>query len=266
MSIPVTCFDSIDRQVSQSSDFISAKKNAAIFGSLAVNVVKGKGYNPIKKNGKKYQSNFIARECANDKRKAKLTSAKNYDLLLSVTKGKYILNPNFDGAQAAKYQSVAGNLAKVVYGDDKRDQPILYYTPKSIADSIRKGELNYESNIMQWDNGLFIDDGDTFNNTYPGFKIDPFNKLFYNKCVNKKSNMNTGFYPWTRNLTSLINKDTNYYWKIANAQPLTGFIYPQQVALWLSLPVKSDFLPVINGSNDPRIILDKYCEGKGRIN
>ena len=108
------------------------------------------------------------------------------------------------------------------------------------------------------------------NGLVPGFIIDPSNTIFYEKCIGTNLNINADVPPWlTDKLANVTFKNTLYYWKGVNAQPLTGYSFPQPISLNYQAPDPSGkYLPLIPGTSNSNNtdILDAWCKGLSAIN
>ena len=68
-------------------------------------------------------------------------------------------------------------------------------------------------------------------------------------------------------------RNSKYYWKGVNAQPLSGFSYPSKVPLYFQGPhidkTNDKFAPIINtttSSSYSDILLSEWCSGLHAIN
>jgi hypothetical protein len=103
------CFDTnINTMRNTSSDFTNIKRQSVLYADVALNINKLGNANPVKINGHTYNNNYYATDC--------LKSAKNYSLLLDITKGRRYVNPVYLSTSVPLISSVplseswSGNL------------------------------------------------------------------------------------------------------------------------------------------------------------
>lgn len=179
------CFNSVNQTITNASDLIHSKRQKTIYRDLSQNTTSALGPNPIKLNGRRYNSNFIVKG-GGVGNNACLASTKNYELLLDLAKGKRFSNPVLDGNTATTDEHWVGNILHIDYTNNNinplEDNEITY--------SLLCGESEYA--------------------------IDPEQRMFYPDCN----------IPFIKSVGVIDFRNTNYYWKALNAQPLTGMRYP----------------------------------------
>jgi hypothetical protein len=215
------CFDLLGDSHSDASDYIRGKKQKTIYSELVHNSsTPNIGPNPVKKNGYKYNMNFGISEpvcpgapdpeCVG----GCLKFAKSYELLLDVTKGKFLGNPVMSDANAHEGQMWSGNAITVSYGS----YPV-------VDTSFGAGDFNQVLFPIDYCN---VDC--SWSGQWPGVIIDPCYQIFNdqkgNACEAEK-----GIPLWLRNtgVTTPLTRSSNYYWKMVNSQPLRGMRYPGPV-------------------------------------
>lgn len=246
------------RTIVNASDRISAKRDAIIYRELVNNVdVTGAIAINKKINNVNYQDNFYTVDCSGS---IQLAAAKNYDLLLSVTKGKRFNNPTLDGASTrAVPTSQDGNHLRVVY-DCSTNVPIrkLVYSDcgPSVGASCEIGTSGPEVN-------------DTYNEwprsygtaAIPSYIIDPSYNIFYTECESDVS-------PWkNKDICDVSFQEMPSYWRAANAQPLSGMSYPSKVTFNVQYPQPySDSFPYpprprpVNPADTAKELHEAWCK------
>lgn len=213
------CFDNFNSMES-SSDYINRIRQTTIYNNWACKSFSAGGEtNPVKKNGYRYNDNFGITKITNTQEGC-LKFAKNYDLLLDITKGNmYAIDSvynKFDSYQDA----LSGNFYSVDYS--KNNVNVVVDT------SYNAGNTN--KIIFPIQNA---DEADiSWNGIYPGVIVDPSSNIFYDNCSNK-NNKNS----WTK-LVEIDFQHTNFYKKALESTPLNGFRYPAQV----NFPIQSNYL------------------------
>jgi len=214
------CFDLLGDSHSDASDYTRGKKQKTIYAELVKNSsTPGIGPNPVKNNGFKYNMNYGISEPACPAAPADcvggcLKFARSYELLLDVTKGKYLGNPVMSDANAHEGQMWSGNAITVSYGS----YPV-------VDASFGAGNFNQVSFPIDYCN---VDC--SWNGSWPGMIIDPCYQIFNDQngivCEADKA-----IPLWLRNTgtTTPLTRSSNYYWKMVNAQPLRGMRYPGPV-------------------------------------
>lgn len=189
------CFDTFI-PLSNSSDYLNTTRQKTLFKEVNYNVKNFNTANPKKKNGFSYNNKFSVRKTNNDK--GCLVSAKDYNLLLDITKGKTITaNQNI---------SCNGNT------DIKMNAPIF---------DAWSGNL-YSVNYSEHGVGSILQ----FDQTNCVYDVDPNNELFYQPCPSTEL---SGIPPEWFNVVDISFNNTAYYIEANRAQLLNGFNYPEQV-------------------------------------
>ena len=86
---------------------------------ISNDIYKYKESNPVKKNGVRYDKLFGVCGCGEeDSDNTVLLTAKNYDLLLDITKGKYFSNPTLGNAPSA-WEMWSGNTYVMDYSNNE---------------------------------------------------------------------------------------------------------------------------------------------------
>lgn len=220
------CFNSVDQTIINASDLIHSKRQKTIYKNLSENTNSSAGPDPIKLNGSRYNDKFIVKGGAGNN--ACLASAKNYELLLDLAKGKRFINPVLDGGSVDTDELWFGNVLEIDYSGNNIT-PVL-------------------NNIMSNDVGCGAAE----------YTIDPLQNMFYPSC-------DTSF---IKSVSDVTFRETNYYWKAINAQPLNGMRYPAPIRIG---PQNTDATTTTfeNYAPIPRItvptVLDDWCECKHAI-
>ena len=195
-----------------------------------------------------YNNNFIVKGGGDNY--ACLVSAKNYDLLLDLTKGKRFANPVLDGAGASTTDLWVGNVLELDYNTNE------IIPVKSIDISGTTIQDGSDNSILF--PSPCLNDCSWNSTGYPGFTIDPSYKMFYPLCDT----------PYIQNVCDVSFTNTNYYWKAVNAQPLNGIRYPAPIRIGFqntdeNTIVYQVFAPTPQGNNS---ITTEWCDGKDAIN
>lgn len=248
------CFNSLNRTVTDSGDYISKKKQTTLYQTLSNNISKYGIPSPLKNNIRYDDSFGVSNSGSNT-----LLYAKNYNLLLDVTKGKYFSNPILSGSAAsASNEMWSGNTYLMDYSNNNinvlsgwnygtlTSGSISSVTPITIP-IIGGAGANPTSSII--DNSW---------NCAPGYTVDPDNTLFYNYCtkINKGS-------AWVKYI-DISFQYTNYYWKAANAQPLQGMSFPSKISFDNQTSSTSNYLPDTSQTNYS--VNEYWCKGANAIN
>ena len=212
------------KTIINASDKITAKRDAVIYKELVNNV---EDFGAIAQNKKinnvNYQDNFYTSDCSGS---TQLAAAKNYDLLLSVTKGKRFNNPTLDGASTRSIPiSQNGNHLRVTY-DSSTKIPIYKLgfsndnckTPV-IGDPWVIGSSGPEpSDTNCWPRTSCNKEA-----AVPSYIIDPSYTIFHTNCDSNVS-------PWKGdNICDVSFQEMPSYWRAANDQPLMGMSFPSKV-------------------------------------
>ena len=247
------CFNTLNKTIVNSSDLTSSRRQTTMYKEIAKNSTSVAGPDPVKKSGSTYNDNFIVKGTAAD---PCLAAAKNYELLLDITKGKRFANPLLDGASAAKYEMWVGNVLEANYHENG-------VVPIRGLDASAGGTIEDASNNAIIFPSPCIDDCCWNNTAYPGYTIDPSQNLFYAVCDDSDK-----LAPYIRTVCDVSFRNTNYYWKAASAQPLSGMKYPAPLKLRFqdtntSTPIATKFAPLQSGSGT---ISGEWCAGKHAFN
>ena len=187
--------------------------------------------------------------CEEDSNYPVLLTAKNYDLLLDITKGKYFSNPTLGNAPSA-WEMWSGNT----YVMDYSNNDILPVHGFTDGDTIQYSDNSHIPSIGDIP-GPFFEGMDNSMNGY-GYTVDSSNILFYSKCADANNKL-----AWM-NYIDISFQDTQYYWKAINAQPLAGMSYPSKITIKQQEPKETPFSPVVNDIS----INDAWCAGLNKIN
>lgn len=120
-----------------------------------------KGPNTRKKNGYRYNKNFISKRYKNPNDTStyqyRLASAKSYDLLLDITKGKRFSNP-VNNVGHNRYKTWGGNVMQVDY---KKKIPYKKFSHTSVKNNSNTLylpiilDISISSNIVDHQNNIF---------------------------------------------------------------------------------------------------------------
>ena len=269
------CFQALNKTINDAGELTKKYRQETIYKELQENAkpTSDGGFesiNPLKNNGSRYNDNFLAKAgTASGVRKFKLAQAKNYELLLDVSKGKRFNNPLLNPA-AGKAQMLAGQFLKVKY-DLENAPPIQAFIWTQITAGDRLPDMaRSTSNRIVFPVGEPIY-YDWNSNSAPGHIIDPKNKIFYAQCYKATTEQQLQqFPPWLKNTVVLTNTWTDYYWRAVNAQPLHQFQYPCEINLWFEdqkinkdSPSKEIDLEEVDYT--PAELSAKYCSGSNKI-
>ncbi len=214
------CFH-LPNTIENGGDYIKKKKQKTLYRTLSNNVTYYNDSNPLKKRSR--YNDLYGVSMGIDCSGGVLTYAKNYDLLLDITKGKHYtdyLNSDYGLNTDYKWQMWAGNTYLVDY-NEKNIDPLKFITIDSSGsnkiNSYNSGKLPYQP----YDYGDSSTDID-----YPGFIVDASNVLFYTECKELTQTPS-----WNKFVDISFN-DTNYFWKGKNSEPLQGFNYPRKINIF----------------------------------
>ena len=255
MGISNKCFNSLNKTIVDSGDYIKKKKQTTLYTNISNNIAKYGVPSPLK-NNVRYDDSFGISSCSDNS--GVLLYAKNYDLLLDITKGKYFSNPNFGSGAPASWEMWSGNTYIIDYSLNNINVlsgwDYSTITPGSIISNVTPitiptiGGPGANPTSMITDNSW---------NCAPGYTVDPSNTLFYYKCAG----INKG--PAWVNYIDISFQHTHYYWKGVNSQPLQGMSYPSKISFSQQNPNPTDFLPVV--PNDMSV-KEVWCSGFNAIN
>ena len=195
------CFSSPNESES-SSDYTRTTKQKTIFNDV-IKQVQGQT-NFIKSNGVNYNENFgLHNNC--------LAFAKSYDLLLDVTKGRYLCSPVEDPNWVSNEAWSAG-----LYSVD--------YSANNVNVVVDTSYNAGNGNRIIFPMTQSADVADiSWNGLYPGVIVDPSYNIFYNQC-NDQNN-------WRKKLVDMSFNNTNYYKQSKqDSNQLHGMFYPGNVS------------------------------------
>ena len=212
------CFTTSNKTIQNASDYSTSIKQQTIFKDVAQNMIQSNTANPQKKDGNYYNNNFGVIPMTNTNTNGCLVNAKNYELLLDVTKGQSLYNTNNEINTANTYlhknDAWTGNLFSVNYSE--KGVNVVVDTSYNAGNT---NEIIFPQSITAHDADL------SFNNSYPGVIVDPSYDIFYNSCL---TSFNDGKNPWLR-LVDVSFNSTSYYKTAVKNNPFNNFSYPQQV-------------------------------------
>jgi hypothetical protein len=253
------------------------------------NMAKGFGPNPKKKNGIRYQSNYFVDAKGNPSidQSGCVVAARNYELLQSISRGKFYANPSLDGAAAAKFDLWFANCLTISYqtGADLAGNVFgPYIAPILMTNLYNSSDI---ANTPYFDQTRGYDmipfpatclDDCSYNGLVPGFIGDPDYAIFLRKCVGAMAAVARPVQTnishtegWLRGLSSIRFRDTPYYWKGTLAQPLNKYSYPNRVPLYYQAPSPdAPYTPLrINQGSTPATpmqLLEEFCRGASAFN
>lgn len=207
------CFPILNRDIDYSGDYTRAKKQSTVYKSFRNSINNKDALIKLQK----YDNNYIINN-VEDLSAGCIIFANSHTALLDITKGKYYTNPLLTGASALKYESWTGVfILSDVSGI------------ASINDLSWNGTtvLEGSNNIMQFPPPSQKSTDEWNNNAYPGFVIDPDNKIFWQQCF---ANNNKVIAP-IANTGKTDYKWTNAYWKAVSGQPLYGMSFPTKFCI-----------------------------------
>jgi hypothetical protein len=229
------CFENLNTTVVDGSDRINAIRQKTIYKELQNNAMAG-APDPIKNTGYRYNENFktIALQSTEGEIKYELSSAKNHELLLDITKGKRFANPILNVGHD-RYKIWGGNVMNVSYRD--KSSPLLLVKYKKLCNM---EEMNTEEGndtnviyIPYTQSGIGKDsmcytDGPESTKTIIYNIIDQYHNVFYTPCYFSGP---AHIPPWIKTTVSKTPafRDSYYYLQGARANPLAGFAFPQKV-------------------------------------
>jgi hypothetical protein len=269
------CFQALNKTINDAGELTKKYRQETIYKELQENAkpTSDGGFesiNPLKNNGSRYNDNFLAKGgTVAGVRKFKLAQAKNYELLLDVSKGKRFNNPLLNPA-AGKAQMLAGQFLKVKY-DLQDAPPVQAFIWTQITAGDRHPDMaRSTSNRIVFPVGEPIY-YDWNTNSAPGQIVDPNNKIFYAQCYRATTEEQLQQYaPWFKNTVALTSTWTDYYWRAVNAQPLHNFHYPCQINLWfedqkINKDSPSKEIDLEKVEYTPAELSAKYCSGSNKI-
>lgn len=230
------CFENLNTTVVDGSDRINALRQKTIYKELQNNAMAG-APDPIKKTGYRYNENFKTAALHSQNGggiKYELSSAKNYELLLDITKGKRFANPILNVGHD-RYKIWGGNVMDVSYGDKIPIERVTYTEVYNMED-LNSEEVE-NSNVIYipyTQEGLFenyaynADGASKTTQKTPYDIVDPSHNVFYTPCYFSGP---AHIPPWIKTTVSKTPafRDSYYYLQGARANPLAGFAFPQKV-------------------------------------
>tara|TARA_Y100000816_G_scaffold291909_1_gene284931 strand:+ start:1260 stop:2081 length:822 start_codon:yes stop_codon:yes gene_type:complete len=260
------------RTIVSSSDRIAAKRDRTIYRELANNVADHGSIAVKKKCGNvNYLDNFYATTCSGTGAHPRLAASKNYDLFLSVSKGKRYDNPLLDGGSARSIPSAQnGNHLRVTY-ENSNKIAVRSLAKGECPDAGEAGAPKLDTPWVIGSSGPEPDDAKCWPNescnglsTVPSYIIDPSYSIFYNTCDNKS--------PWKgAHVADVSFQEMPSYWRSANAQPLAGMKYPSAVtfANQYPMPFTASTFPYPPRPRPPsptdgaKELFDAWCKNQG---
>ena len=216
------CFESINSTIVYGSDQTNTIRQKTIYMEMQRNSTTV-GPNPIKKNGSRYNQNFMAAKLEHKlSLQYRLAAAKNYNLLLDITKGKRLANP-LRTVGHNRFKMWGGNIMEVNYKKyNKVPVKAMNWTggtmPPNIGSDNTITTLANCNPPCNWNSPP----------NYPGHIVDPNNNVFNSNCY-----LSTPAHipPWIQNVANknAVFKNTYYYVQGGNADPLRGITYPEKV-------------------------------------
>ena len=211
------CYTTYNSTIQSSSDYSSVRRQKTIYSDVASTMNSNGTANP-KKKGFYYNNNFGVIPLSSGPTAGCLAHAKNYELLLDVTKGKhfYDVANGIDSSQNSINTNDlwAGNLFSV------------NYATKGIGVVVDTSYGAPNANTIVFPQPLTAGAADlVFNNSYPGVIVDPSYAIFYNSCL---GSYNDGKNPWLH-LVDVSFNTTSYYNGAIKGDPLYNMSYPEKV-------------------------------------
>jgi len=209
------CFETLQTTIVNGSDHTNTRRQKTIYVEMQHNSAKN-GPNPVKKNGARYNHNFISKHFKAvpntlniPENQYRLASAKNYELLLDITKGKRLAN-TIKNVGNNRYKMWGGNVMQVDYTNSL---PIKEVSWKKLTDHSSSNSIYIATNSAI---------------TISNELVDPQQKIFYAPCYFSTPGQTP---PWIKNTTTKtpIFRNTYYYLQGANADPLRGMSYPEEI-------------------------------------
>ena len=211
------CFSTPNKSLNN-SEYIERKKSKVLYLG-AVKLAENNGVYNKKSSLRKNKGTYVGDINISRDGKKCLIGAKNYSTLLSVTNGKYLVNPNSETTYISDKQLWNG----LMYNMDLRSNPTILSYPDGSENT-----FTYPVN-------------ENANNTYPsnippknlGLVVDPSYTLFYPNCIltaTKRSNCylkhERAYQKYITNIED-IEKDYEKYITGYNGY-IGGYQYPQR--------------------------------------
>jgi hypothetical protein len=248
------CFKSPVNVATTSGERTAYKRQASKFKTTANShkqtAAEVKGYQD-------YDNNYNINNCKS------LVSARSYDDLLDITKGKHYVNPLLDGSSMANYQSWAGNFIKIdntgndyvfVGTNNTNDSGVNNDNYPNIINEISNNVLPIPTDDVVWDSTstiqrFFID---------PRVNTDSGNNIIYTRCGNLYPNPVN----FDASYTKIKCRDSQIYWDaVTKGEKLNGIMYPSKINFCsqetnLNNTIAQQYAPLPNNSVDQ---LDRWC-------
>ena len=221
------CFETLDTTVVNGSDRTNSRRQETIYSEMQYNSAIT-GPNPLKKNGYRYNQNFLCKKFTfEEKSQYRLASAKNYDLLLDITKGKRFANP-VKNVGHNRYKMWGGNVMQVNYNDKPPYTKFTWTTQQKNSNTLH----------------MLVEIDDAASNKI----VDQCNNIFYSPCYFSTPGHTP---PWIRNVATKkpIFKNTYYYLQGANADPYRGMSYPEEIYFEHQEPCVQDDTACLKNTN-----------------
>ena len=244
------CFAGPQRAITTAADRTRAQKDTAIY----------KGLRSVdKKTGRAHpQRGFTVSRCKDGSRV--VVGAQSYELLDSVTRGKYYSNPLLEGAgPQARYESWGAALMTQKYGSPFYPAPVSGFSgaptgcsPESCAwvDGATGAAMGYPYYHIDHPTGLSGGGG-----------------LLVERCIPPPGAKRIS--PWHAQ-AKVGFRDTDAYWAAVNAQPLQGMRFRSPVLLARqspsTVPGPNNWTPQVPGSHSTHTLPVLFCRGKSSIN
>ena len=204
------CYTTYNTTIQSSSDYSNVRRQKTIYTDVA-STMNSKGTANPKKKGFYYNNNFGVIPLTSSSSAGCLANAKNYELLLDVTKGKHfydVANSIDSSKNSINTNDLwAGNLFSVNYAANNIGFVVdtLYGAPNA--------------------NRIVFPQPNITDASYPGVIVDPSYAIFYNPCL---SSSNDGKNPWLH-LVDVSFNTTSYYNGAIKGDPLYNISYPEKV-------------------------------------
>ena len=215
------CFETLNSTVVYGSDKTNARRQETIYREMQINST-NKGPNPVKHNKHQYNKNFISKRYKNQndtsRYQYRLASAKSYDLLLDITKGKRFAK-SINNVGHNRYKIWGGNVMQVDY-----------------KDKIPYSMLSWN---MQHSNSNKVHMPIEIDVTASNEVVDKNSNIFYSPCYFTRP---SHIPPWIQNVVTKnpIYKNTYYYYQGAKDDPLRGIAYPEEIYFDHQKPCEQD--------------------------
>ena len=217
----------MNNSIVTSSDRIHSLRQKTIYLEIKNNSTKHSP-NPQKKNGVRYNSNFRTKRMTTQDSSHTyfLSSAKNHTLLLDITKGKRFSNP-IKNIGSNRYKIWGGNIMQINYRDKTPSKTFSFTQPSDVVATPL--------------------DHTMLSNKIVSEIVDPDNNILHSGCPTKINAVSS----WIQNVVSPhpVHKDTHYYLKGTQADPLRGMSYPEKINFKHQSACTQDDTACLNHSN-----------------